>query len=187
MIPKYFRVIDDSSISNRWYLQGPFTKSGMEVDPRDFTDGKKVKAKRFLTVPLRRPGKPLGFTLADFDMPVVTKEVGELIENIAPRDIQRIPVEISSQPLDYEIINVTTKIKCLDEKESEIMRWNEADGRPDRVGQYRMVTTLKITPELVTGSQIFRIDGWEIALIISETVKDALEKIGITGIKFQQV
>ncbi|HKQ79085.1 MAG TPA: DUF1629 domain-containing protein [Blastocatellia bacterium] len=146
-----------------------------------------MKAKRFLTVPLRKPGKPLGLTLADFDMPVASKEVADLLVSLAPKDIQRIPVEVSSQPLDYEIINVTTTIKCLDEKESEILWWTEADKRPDKVGQYRMITMLKIIPELVKKSQVFRIEGWKIALVMSETVKIALEKSGITGIRFRKV
>jgi hypothetical protein len=187
MTQKYFRVVDDLSIPNRWYLQGPFTKSGKEVDPRNFTEGKKVRAKRFLTIPLRRPGKPLGLTLADFDMPVASKDVGHLLENLAPQNIQRIPVEISSQPLGYEIINVTTTIKCVDEKESDIMWWIEADERPDKIGQYRMITKLKIVPDLVQESQMFRVQGWEIALVISETVKVALEKRGVAGIRFEEV
>jgi hypothetical protein len=80
---------------------------------------------------------------------------------------------------------VATTIKCVDEKESDIMWWTEADERPDKIGQYRMITKLKIVPDLVQESQMFRVEGWEIALVISETVKVALEKRGVAGIRFE--
>jgi Immunity protein family (Imm11) len=82
---------------------------------------------------------------------------------------------------------VTTTIKCVDENESDITWWTEADERPDKIGQYRMITKLKIVPDLVQESQMFRVEGWEIALVISETVKVALEKRGVAGIRFEEV
>jgi hypothetical protein len=50
-----------------------------------------------------------------------------------------------------------------------------------------MITKLKIVPDLVQESQMFRVQGWEIALVISETVKVALEKRGVAGIRFEEV
>lgn len=187
MKKKFFRIIDDFSIPNRWYLQEPVGANGKEVDARKFTAGKKVRPRSDLVVPLSRSGLPLDFTLAAFDMPIASRKVGDLLDQLAPSDIQRIPVAVDSLSSGYEIINVISMHDCVDEKQSEIVWWKRSDGRPDKIGQYRMITKLKINPEVVGVSKIFRIAGWEVALIVSHEIKLALEKEKVTGIKFSAV
>ena len=75
----------------------------------------------------------------------------------------------------------------MDETRSEIMRWKHEDGRPDKVGRYRMVGNLTIDPTRVRNRHIFRIDDWEIALIVSERLKIALEAIPELGVVFSPV
>ncbi|GMU01423.1 hypothetical protein KH5H1_55430 [Corallococcus caeni] len=61
------------------------------------------------------------------------------------------------------------------------------DGRPDRVGQYRDVDGMRIDPTQVGDARVFRTWGWSIALIVSEDIKLALERIRATGIRFTEV
>ncbi len=187
MSEHFFEITDDLSISKRWYLQAPLRNSGKEIDPRIFTEGRKVNIKGQLRIPMRRQGLPLDVTFADFDMPVISKEIGVLLEELAPNNIQRIPISIESQQGKYEILNITTLRQCVNEQQSDILWWTESDGRPDKVGQYRMVRRLIIDPSLVEGSEIFRVKGWEISIIVSQRIKDSLASRKVTGIQFRTV
>lgn len=61
------------------------------------------------------------------------------------------------------------------------------DGRPEKVGQYLMVTNLTINPDRTDGQDIFRIRGWEIALIVSEEIKRSIEGMPNLGVVFDPV
>lgn len=182
---KYFRLLDDMSVPGRWFLNAPVDSRGQEIDSRAFMAGGYVETVGGLTIPLHKAGTPLDFTLADLGMPVVRREVGELLERIAPNEVQIIPVTVEGQSVSYGIVNVIPVIRCLDEDQSEVLFWDESDGRPDKVGQYRMVTDMKVDPDRVGQTQIFRIDGWKIALIVSQRIRAALS--GVSGAIFEEV
>jgi hypothetical protein len=199
--------MEDSDLEGRWYLRGLFDNRGIELDARDFTYGvpadlgPPVKASLwndYQTIetepPLhvlldpKRPGFPLDVTYTSADMPVVTSKVGMLLASIAHDDIQRIPVRVESRDETYEIINVRTRIDCIDQAKSEILWFEEGnDIRPDLAGQPKMVRQLVIAPEKVGGHQMFRVAGWTIALIVSKAIKDALEAHKVSGVSFTQV
>ena len=61
------------------------------------------------------------------------------------------------------------------------------DGRPEKTGKYRAVAGMRIDPSKVGDAKIFRTWGWDIALIVSEEIKEALERIGATGMRFKEV
>jgi hypothetical protein len=46
---------------------------------------------------------------------------------------------------------------------------------------------MRIDPTKVGDAHIFRPWGWNVALIVSEDLKDAMEAVGITGTKFEPV
>lgn len=73
------------------------------------------------------------------------------------------------------------------EANSEFMKWTKEDGRPEKVGEYRMFTKLSLDPKKATGHKIFRVQGWQIALIVEEEVKESLEQRKASGIVFQVV
>ncbi|HZI05632.1 MAG TPA: hypothetical protein VEZ71_16500, partial [Archangium sp.] len=52
---------------------------------------------------------------------------------------------------------------------------------------YRSVSGMRIAPERVGEAQVFRPWGWEVVLLVSEDVKQALERVGATGQKFEEV
>jgi hypothetical protein len=61
------------------------------------------------------------------------------------------------------------------------------DERPERTGKYRAVAGMRIDPSKPGHAKVFRPWGWTIALIVSEEIKEALERIGTTGTKFKEV
>lgn len=187
MAEKYFRVIDDNKIHDRWYLDEPNSKNH-ELDIWDFTVGKTVSYQGDIRIPVQYEGPILDFTFAAFDIPVVTKEVGKLIQMVDKRSIQRLPAIINGIENQYEVLVVTNAIECLDEKRSEFIRWKEDDGRPDKIGHIRMITKLHINPSKIDQNvHIFRIKGWEIALIVSKKLKEMMELNEVNGIQFIEV
>ncbi|WP_426730664.1 imm11 family protein [Myxococcus faecalis] len=49
------------------------------------------------------------------------------------------------------------------------------------------VSRMRIDPAKVEGAKVFRTWSWTVALIVSEEIKEALERAGITGAKFTDV
>ncbi len=185
---KYYRLVtDDDAFPDRWFLDEPVGRDGEQLDARDFRYGTAYDLSIPAAVPIQYPGRTVAFNLAAFDMPVVTTEIGQLIEDLAPAEIQRFPVRIGSATPGYEILNVVCRQDCVDEHRSEVMKWGENDGRPEKIGTYRMVTELTIDPDRVDGHHIFRIKDWEIALIVSDTIRTQLEGIENLGVKFETV
>ncbi|MFY0577628.1 imm11 family protein [Cystobacter fuscus] len=88
----------------------------------------------------------------------------------------------------YFILNALRIIRCVDEARcEEIAFWEPRHGDPERVGHYRNVAGLKIDPTKVEDANIFRPWGWTVVLIVSERVKLAMEKEGLTGARFIEV
>jgi len=187
MASTFFRVLDEVYFPNRWHLGDPSDLNGRYIDPRLFTAGTRTGMRGPLRVTVDIAGTPLHFTFAAFDMPVAARGIVDILEQFSEGGIERIPVEVESSGAEYEICNVLTVIHCLDESRSEILYWTESDGRPDKVGRYRQVTNMRIDSSRAKGAHLFRLGGWKIALIVSEDVKDILERTGVTGITFQQV
>lgn len=141
-----------------------------------------------LKIPLGRPGRALDFTLAGFSIPVVHVRVASVFTELAPRDVQLLPVDIPGQPDAFRILVATRLIRCIDDAASEdVEYWTPEDGRPEKVGQYRDVYGMRIDPAKVGDARVFRTWGWTVALVVSEELKETLERVGATGVKFKEV
>ena len=185
---RYFKLTDDVYIAGRWELGEPVDSKGHEVDPWQFTKGSAVQVSEHLRVPIKRPGRPLHFSFTSLATPVVHTQVAMLLSELAPDDVQFIPVDIAAQPDQFHIFVATRLIRCIDDEQStEVRYWKPEDGRPEKTGQYRSVYRLRIDPSKVGAVKVFRAWGWDIALIVSEEIKEALERIGATGMKFKEV
>lgn len=187
---RYFDLYDDVYIQGRWELGDPADSQGREVDdPWQFADGRPVRIEEPLRVPVTHPGAPLDFSLAGIGVtPIVHKRVASLLAELAPDDVQLISVELEGQPEPYCILVATRAIRCIDDHASaEVKYWKPEDGQPDRVGEYRAVHGMRIDPAKVGDAKVFRPWGWTVALIVSEDIKEALEREGVTGVKFTEV
>jgi len=190
MPPRYFELLDDVNKPGRWELSDPTDQHGREVDnPWMFRKGAPVDLQERLRIPLLRPGHALDFSMAGVGVtPIVHARVATLLSQLAPSDVQLFPVEIASQPEPYFLVNVTRAVKCIDDQASaEVRYWKPEDGRPEKVGKYRAVSGMRIDPAKVGDAKVFRTWGWTIALIVSEDIKEALERQAITGVAFQEV
>ncbi|WP_338068602.1 imm11 family protein [Archangium gephyra] len=125
--------------------------------------------------------------LAGASIPVVHARVAAVFARLAPGDVQLIPVEVEGQTDSYFLLNITRVVKCIDDEASDEVRyWKPEHGQPENVGEYRSVIGLRIDPAKVGDAQLFLTWGW-IAIVVSEVIKKALEEMGATGPKFQEV
>lgn len=80
------------------------------------------------------------------------------------------------------------ELRCIDDARcGEARHWMPEDGQPEKVGQYHVVSGLRIDPTKGGDAHIFRTWGWTVALIVSEELKEAMEQAGITGPIFVEV
>jgi len=190
MAKRFFDLFDDMESQGRWLLGDPTDSQGQEVDdPWQFTDGCPVQVEGRLKIPIDHPGSPLDFSLAGVGVtPIVHKGVANIFAELAPDDVQLFPVDVAGQSEPYFILVATRLIRCIDDNAStEVRYWKPEDGRPEKVGKYRAVSGMRIDPTKVGDAKVFRTWGWSIALIVSEDIKEALERAGVTGCQFKEV
>jgi hypothetical protein len=187
MPQRYFKLADDVMIPNRWHLAMPRNTQGAKVDDYDFWRGMPVHTMGRLRVPIESAGTPLDYTEAGLNIPVVHVRIASMFAELAPHDVQLIPVDVEGQPEQYLILVATRLIRCIDEQASRIELWTHEDGVPHKVGQYASVRDMRIDKVKVGSARVFRCEGWEGPLIISGEIKDALERMGATGPRFEEV
>jgi hypothetical protein len=181
---KYFKICDDVNLPSRWWLGMVRDGFGIEVDPDSFTIAHKVDVVTPLAISLQHDGDPLDFTLAAFELPIVSSRTLNLLYELAPDAFQAFFASIENHEGSYAIINFLEIRKCLDETKSEFIKWTKSDHRADKAGQYRQVTKLKIDAKLVADTEIFRLWGWDTQLIVSERIQRAFIQRKISGVYF---
>ncbi|HZH77227.1 MAG TPA: hypothetical protein VEY88_14450, partial [Archangium sp.] len=116
-----------------------------------FRRGESAPVEGTIRIPLYVPGKPLDFSLiAGASIPVVHAKVAAVFAELAPDDVQLIPVEVDGQSEPYVLVNITRVVKCIDDEASDsVSYWKPEDGRPDKTGQYDCVIGMRIDPSKV--------------------------------------
>ncbi len=187
MPARYFRLADDVYVPHRWHLDTPLDSQGHQVDDRQFRLGAPVHLQERLRIPVEIRGTPLDYTEAGINIPVVHVRIAPLFAELAPDDVQLLPVDVEGHPDQYLILVTTRLIRCIDEQASRIELWTHEDGVPHKVGQYASVRDMRIDKSQVGSAQVFRCEGWRTPLIVSEEIKNALERMGATGPRFEEV
>lgn len=187
---RFFELDFDVYVPGRWYLREPVTPDGQEIpDIWAFVSGKPTAEPGRLCIPLSRSGKPLDFdktTVAG--TPIVNAWVAAVFRERASRDVQLFQVEVQGQAEPFYLLNVAREIRCIDDAAcAEARRWIPEDGRPDRVGEYHVVSGLRINKSAVREARVFRLWGYLLPIIVDETLKDALERTGMVGGRFVEV
>jgi len=181
---RYFRLVDDVAIPNRWHLGCATLQDGSE--PR-LRAGVRFDSTVVPVVPVTHAGRVLDFTLTSFAVPVVTADLASAVRVVVGSDIQLVPVSIGSLE-GMVALNVLRVLRCVDETRSEFVKWTEHDHRSDLAGQYRRITRLVLDgPTLPADAHAFRIENSLVEIIVSERVKEAMVSRGCLGAKFIEV
>jgi hypothetical protein len=188
MAKRYFDLFDDVYIPDRWELERPMDEHGREIRTWLFREGKPVTVEGRIRIPICTPGKALDFSLLTSGaVPIVSARVAAVFAELAPGDVQLIPVDVEGENERYVLLNITRVVKCIDDETSDEVRYVTPEhGLPDQLGEYRSVIGMRIDPSKVGEAQVFRTWGW-VAIVVSEAIKEALERLGATGTKFTSV
>jgi hypothetical protein len=185
---RFFEMYDDVNVPERWHLTGPFDAQGQEPnDVWQFTRGQPVTHPRQLKMHLDVRGRPLDYSHGGLNIPIIHARVAEVLAKLAPGDVQLLPVEVEEQSDPYFILVVTRLIGCIDEGASRIERWTPEDGIPEKVGQYMSVRDLHLDKSQIGNARVFRLKNWKVLIIVSEEIKEALERIQASGVQFEEV
>jgi len=187
MPKRFFELSDDEELPHRWHLDAPTNSQGQQVDEGLFRRGATVHMTDRLRIPVEIAGKPLDFTQAGIGLPVIHVRVASMFAELVPDDVQLLPVDVEGQPDQYLILVAKRLIRCIDEKASRIELWTHEDGVPHMVGRYASVRDMRIDKAKAGSAKVFRCEGWIGPLIISEEIHDALERMGATGTRFEEV
>lgn len=183
----YFKIQDDVELPGRWWLGSPHDLHGNEVSPDKFTVARSLDLIPPLIIPLQYEGIPLDFTFGAFEMPVLNYRTVKLLEEFVAGIIQCFPVSIENHVGNFSVVNFLEIKKCLDEAQSEFIKWTKDDHRADKAGQYRQITKLRIDPKLAEDCDVFRLWGWDTTLIVSERIRRAFVDHKINGVRFIEV
>lgn len=186
---RYFDLLDDMLIPERWVVRSPVDEHGREVNPWQFKKGRLLDLQGTLRLHQSLSGRPLDFSHTGLGVPVVSERMVTLFERLGlQQQVQFFPAQVEGHAEPYFILNILRVIRCIDEARSEeIHHWKPEDGNPDKVGQYRVVSGMRIDPSQVGDAHIFRPWGWRVAIIVSEHLKQAMEEARISGTRFVEV
>lgn len=185
---RYYKLSPDMTIPGRCSLGLFLDPQGREVESWLFNQGRPIPPPGPLTVPVDVPGRLLDLTYGGIASLVLHVRAAAVFAELAPEDVQLVPIEIQGQPEQFRILVATQLVRCIDDAAcTEVEYWTPEDGRPEKVGEYRDVYGMRIDASQVGDAKVFRPWGWSIALIVREDIKEALEHMGATGMKFQEV
>jgi hypothetical protein len=179
----FYRLLDDVAIPGRWHLGEARSPDGDEK----WLDAGEPCEEDELVVEVTHPGVVLDFSLTSFNAPIAARALALAIAGIGGAGVQRLRARIAGQ-VSFDVLNAVRVVSCLDEGESEFIKWKAHDHRPDLLGQYRQVTRLALDPRRIPrDAHIFRLEGWRVALIVSERLRIEMERVGCLGARFQPV
>ncbi len=186
---RYFELNDDMSRPDRWLLGDPLDEKGKEVRALQFMSGEPTHVDGCLRVPVYHAGTSLDFTCVDTGgFPVVTEKVARVLAELAPGDVQLFPAQVQSRSETYFVVNVARRVKCIDEATSEEVQYGDPEENwPDELGYYQAVYGMRINPSQVGDAKVFRPWGYTGSLLVAGDVKEALERMGATGLRFTEV
>ncbi len=182
----YFRLLPDVERTNAWRLGAPTDPTGAPVDPAGFTRARIYEGPEPLALPITEQGERLDFTSGFTDMLIVSPKFCRALEAVPHHSIQLLRCYIDGEE-GYRILNPLDSVRCLDERRSVFTRWEPEAGRPEKVGDYRMVLKLALDSTRLGNRKIFRVAGWDVAVIVDSDLRDALVGSGATGLSFRSI
>lgn len=168
----YFDLFCDiSAPSKRWFLNGPMGPNG-ELLNEALTRGRKYEGGTPVICVVDRAGPPLEFTMTEQLVPILNDRVAGIFSAHIGRDAQLIQARVTGSDEKLWAVNVLAAPDCIDEARCTEVERGEA-------GTYRKIEGLRIDPARAGSHAIFRPRGWDVAVIVSQPLAEALQKAGV--------
>jgi hypothetical protein len=122
------------------------------------------------------------------ETPIGSQAVANVFRTLAPGDVQLFPVTVEGEPERYFVVNATKVVDAIDEALCrEVHPYDEDDPSSYYEGGYNWIYGLRIDPSKTEGAQVFRLKKFKVAFIVSEEIKNALQRVGNLGLSFERV
>jgi hypothetical protein len=191
MKPAYYRVSFDDKHKSLCMLGEPLDALGCELESRDFTEGSPYDGPPPVSIPFCRKGCVTNVMFGPFELLVVSKlALDSMIPYIQnDNNIEIFPVSLTGATSEYFIVNLINAPDCFDEEKSEFDPYldDDADAEACRPRRFETVYNCQIHPDRVSGRHLFRVLDWEVVVIVSEPLRQALESLEDTGVIFRSV
>jgi hypothetical protein len=109
---KLFRIADFAS-TTRWILAQPRDARGKETSRTFALTGKPVEGEAEYDVPVYIKGSRLDFSCTLSGVPVVRRDVADIVMQADREAVQRLPVTVDGQKGDFEILNILASVRPL--------------------------------------------------------------------------
>jgi hypothetical protein len=140
------------------------------------TQGRRLKnPPASLDVAVYDPGQPMDFSITEMGIPVVSERAARLLEDVARDDIQMIPARIEGATDSYWVLNITSRLDCVDRDKSSVVPVEGPGGGHIATDLY------VIDPQRVGRSELFRLKNDYLRMIVTERLKDAFVSSGQVG------
>jgi hypothetical protein len=121
------------------------------------------------------------------DILICSERATETLKKVDASEVQSIPINIAGETTPFYLIHLLCIVDCIDRKASQYTLWTKSSFRPELAGEYEMMMRMVVDPTKVDGHKIFRAKGWEISIVVHETIKSAIEDAGHTGATFRSL
>jgi hypothetical protein len=173
----------------QWLIDTPTRASGEAFDePWMFAEGRVLSDPGHLKAQISHPGTKRAFVFSVIEKaPIISEAVANVFRTMAPTDVQIFPVSIEGESERHFVVNVTKVVDCIDEARCQEVQHYPEGSFPEYEGEYRWIYGLRIAPSKTEGAHVFRLMKFKTAFIVSEDVKNALERVGNLGVSFERV
>jgi hypothetical protein len=186
----YYRMSNEEYVPERWYLKDPVSPTGAKLfAPWGFRALDQLQDIGPLSIPVKQEGRLLDidFTLGSSVL-VVSERAAPVFHELALNDVQLIPTEVVGHPGRYFVVNTARIVDCVDAAACRAVRYVTPEHmQPNRIGEYYYIRGLRLDTSKIGDARVFRLERYLLPLIVSEEVKEALERIGAVGGHFERV
>jgi len=130
-------------------------------------------------------GRQMDFNRVSYCAIVASGRLADLWRRIVPGEVQLLPATVAGDDGSWWVANVLSRVDCIDHRRSKITYY--PDNHAEHPGEPRGVMRLVLDPDRIGDRHILRPRGWEVATVVSETVKRAMEDNLMTGMQFVPV
>jgi hypothetical protein len=167
-------------VDDCWFLGSLSDRDGREVPASHFTAGRVLPEPGPLRLSVRALGRARDLSYAAFDLPVARRSVAAQLSAVVGQDIQRIPVQVAGSTDDFDILNLTARVAALDEALTVGQRHATGEG-------WLYIVTPGIDDRRTGGHMVFRLAEFLPIIVVTESVKSAIEQREWSGFAFREL
>jgi hypothetical protein len=170
-------------LPDRWYLDGLVDREGDALNEYELLRCRAFEKVECYAV-VKFTGTPRDVSFTVMNVPVVSERVAAYLREAAPADVELFPAGVVGSPGTFYVLNVLSNPDCLEVGPTMRGEWLVERGNPP---SETPVPDVLVDPARTGGASVFRPYGREEMIVVSESIKRALEQMAATGLKYQEI